>query len=71
MLYLIEVSDIVHWAEWPARTIFVTYSVLIQVFSGICGVLSVARIGFDLCKRHQTLKPQLKLIVGLLMGLGF
>ena len=66
----VQVSSL-RYTEWPARTIFNTYCVLIQVFCGICGVLSVARIGFDLCKRRQTLKPQLKLMVGLLMGLGW
>lgn len=66
----VQVSAL-RYTEWPVRKIFNIYCVLIQVFCGICGVLSVARIGFDLCKRRHTLKPQLKLMVGLLMGLGW
>ncbi|EIK95518.1 hypothetical protein PMM47T1_17070 [Pseudomonas sp. M47T1] len=56
---------------WHLNLVLGTYWVLFQVFCGIWGVVSVGRIGFDACMRRQILKPQLKLIFGLLLGLAW
>lgn len=59
------------YVGWHMNLSLGTPWVLFQVFCGVCGVVSVMRIAFDSCRRHQTLKPQRKLILGLLLGLGW